>query len=244
MNYYNNNNQQKSKGHPGDRLMGLNMNINNVGMNPALFNAGGGGPINNIDFNLIRKPKTPIIFSKYSGNVNNINSSGSPPINYGGGPVKLHSNLPNKKSQSSEMYSSKDNSNGHHLHTGNHHISYQGLGANLPSRKKNNSGNSFSTTGFKRPSTAPQKDKLLKVNTRPINYMNNSAGFNNGYSVGLLGPNKRVPSPMINSQQQFYNRGMPPDKFGLLRPTMMGGMNINLGGNNLMSSYKSGKKKH
>lgn len=192
------------------------MNMNIHGINQP-------GPINNIDFNLIRKPKTPIIFNKYGNN--NFN-----------GPVKLHNNQQSKKPQSSEIYLNKEDlstyNNRHHLNIGGYHAP---PGSNAQKTKKSN----LIFTGFKRPSTAPQKDKLLKI-SRPVNYMNNSAGFNTGYTVGLLGPNKRVPSPMIASQNNnFYNRGgAPPDKFRLLPPSMVVGM-----GNNNLIPYKS-KKKH
>lgn len=158
------------------------------------------GPVNNIDFNLVRKPKTPIIFNKY--NLNNYDR-----------PIILQNNQKMKKAQSSER--SRDELN-------NHYDNYHGPNNKLINLQNNKKSNMI-FSGIKRPSTAPQKDKMLKI-VRPNNYMSSSAGFNSGYMSGLLGPNKRVPSPMIISQQNFYKKNIP-EKFKLLPSSIINSNN-------------------
>lgn len=162
-------------------------------------------PINNYDPSLSRKARTPNLYNRQS-NTN--------------GPVKLTNNKMFKKPGTPDSTALTKSKNLNQQNFG-------GLG-NYGNIRKNNTGVNFSRFqplnknkvmggSLKRPSTAPHKDKLNKNGT--FKGMGNTTNnFRPNYK-GMSGPTKRVPSPMLHTQNNFgKNQGFRPEKYRIPSP--------------------------
>ena len=154
-------------------------------------------PINNFNPNLMKKTQnkqntqTQLINTKKSNNLYNRPKSQN-------GPIKIKNDYSLKKPSTPDQISHIRNNNDNIIQKSKYNNLYNPInrslysGAKTPNRNDNNLINN-------RPSTAPQKDKnKMYGNNNSYNnnkFGNNKKGFNNNFS----GPNKRLPSPQIHS---------------------------------------------
>ena len=154
-------------------------------------------PINNFNPNLMKKTQNKQNTQNYLINTKKSNNLYNRPKSQNG-PIKIKNDYSLKKPSTPDQINHIRNNNNNinqkskynNLYNPINHSLYSG--SKTPNRNDNNIINN-------RPSTAPQKDKNnIYGNNNNFNnnkYGNNKKGFNNNFS----GPNKRLPSPQIHS---------------------------------------------
>ena len=186
-----------------NNFLEYNNNNNNKNMN---------NPINNFNPNLMKKKNNSNKIN-YTENLNNRKGNIFNRPRSQNGPIKIKNDYSLKKPSTPDQINHLKNN----INNKNNNNIYERTNlSRTPTRSDNN--NKF----INRPSTAPQKEKKNNLNNN-IKYGNIKRNVNNNFN----GPNKRLPSPQIHSNNILGKTKKNNPRYRAPSPVIRSGNNLN-----------------